>query len=90
VQISGHATYQVNQSYSQLCLAVSVLARTVLHYLEEQRWVENIIINDGFLAWQLIDSSNTNVHTAMDILVLGLTDIASEWPEQLSIVLQEE
>ncbi|NIZ40143.1 ribosomal-processing cysteine protease Prp [Entomospira entomophila] len=90
--ISGHSVYKSsNESLSVVCLAVSLLSRTTTRFLQKVDKIHDIHIDDGFLQWQVRTLEyDPVVKTSLDMLLLGLQDLVSEWPNELVIQTHEE
>lgn len=90
VKISGHDLMDYKDSYSQLCLAVSFLSRTIARYLEKNEHLCNISVDEGLLIWFIKSPISLYAQVAIDILLQGLYDLNLEWPDQIIICINEE
>ncbi|NIZ47347.1 ribosomal-processing cysteine protease Prp [Entomospira nematocerorum] len=90
--ISGHSVYKSSgESLSIVCLAVSFLSRTATRFLQKADKIHDIYISDGFLQWKVRRLEyDPVVETSLDLLLLGLQDLVSEWPDELIIQTHEE
>ncbi|NIZ19278.1 ribosomal-processing cysteine protease Prp [Entomospira culicis] len=89
INICGHDLRTATEE-SPLCLAVSVLSRTVTRYLEKHKLIEEIVVHDGYLHWRIRDPLNPQLIIAMEILLQGIEDLTSEWQERITINFNKE
>lgn len=90
ITISGHDFIDRKNSYSQLCLAVSFLSRTITRYLEKNKQLYDISVGKGLLIWFIKNPINLCTQIAIDILLQGLDDLKLEWPNQIIVCINEE
>ena len=82
LEIKGHAETRV-------CSAVSCLFQTLILYLKNLNLTFDykIVSGDSYIK---INTFNTNVIVAFDMIVLGLKDIEKDYSKELKIIYDEK
>jgi len=80
-----------NHGDTHVCAAVSMLTINTVNSIEKLTTLKDFDVkwdeSGGYLEFKLHDSSfrNTGAGLLLDALVLGLTDVAQEYPQELEL-----
>ena len=81
--VRGHADWDV-KGKDIVCSAVSSLAQSVLLTLEKYEAVQDSYVRDGKMS-VITDMEDSFVNVIVDVLILGATAIAREYPNHVKV-----
>jgi uncharacterized protein YsxB (DUF464 family) len=86
-KINGHAGSDI-KGFNVVCAAISILVRTVIRYIEGLNvtsFSKKLLDNEVLF---IVNSEVVEVKIAMAVFLQGLTDLASEYPDFITIERQ--
>lgn len=78
------------EGHDVVCAAFSCLVRTVSRYCASRGWLyEHQVYDDGFFFKLDVCSRGSEISVIMQLFVLGLRDLQSEYPQSLRLEIEE-
>lgn len=77
-----------------VCAGVSALLQTLVLYLQKENLVAKIILDNGMLAFQIVEIRNpkltVQVDHAFQMIVIGLEEIQKKFPEEVKLEIKDD
>lgn len=92
---SGHSSLDFGSKGSNpVCAGVSALLQTLVLYLQKENLVDKILLDNGVLAFQVVEIRNpkltVQVDHAFQMIVIGLEEIQKKFPQEVKLEIKND